>query len=159
MAKTTLQAGQPAPAFSGVTTDGQTVHLADYRGKWLILYFYPKDDTPGCTKEACSFRDQYSALTGINAEVLGVSLDSPESHQRFTKKFGLPFSLLADTGAVVSTAYGVYGEKKNYGKTYLGIMRTTFLIDPQGVIRKIFRKVDVEHHATELLAAIKDAGG
>ena len=159
MASTPLQEGQPAPAFSSVTTDGGTVSLADYRGKWLILYFYPKDDTPGCTKEACSFRDLYSELTGRNAEVLGVSLDSPESHQHFTRKFGLPFTLLADAEAAVATAYGVYGEKKNYGRTYMGIIRTTFLIDSQGVIRKIFRKVDVEHHAADLLAAIEEAGG
>lgn len=160
MAQTTpLQEGQPAPDFRGVTTEGQDVSLADYRGQWLILYFYPKDDTPGCTKEACSFRDHYSTLTGTNAAVLGVSLDSAESHQKFTRKFGLPFNLLADTDATVSTAYGVYGEKSNYGKTYMGIIRTTFLIDPQGVIRTIFRKVDVDNHATELLAAIKEAGG
>lgn len=156
---TTVQEGQPAPAFTGVTTDGNTVSLADYRGKWLILYFYPKDDTPGCTKEACSFRDAYSELTGSNAEVLGVSLDSAQSHDKFTRKFGLPFQLLADTGTEVSTTYGVYGEKSRYGRTYMGITRTTFLIDPQGVIRKIFRKVDVENHAVDLLAAIGEAGG
>ncbi|MHB9023388.1 MAG: thioredoxin-dependent thiol peroxidase [Armatimonadota bacterium] len=147
-------AGQPAPEFTAVTESGQTISLADYRGKWIILYFYPKDNTPGCTKEACSLRDSHQALSDANAVVLGVSMDTARSHQGFITKFGLPFTLIADTDGTVSTLYGVYGEKSLYGRTFLGIKRTTFLIDPAGIIRKVFTKVDVSHHGDEVLAAI-----
>jgi peroxiredoxin Q/BCP len=147
------QAGQPAPDFTAAA-DGKMTSLADFRGKWVVLYFYPKDNTPGCTKEACSLRDSHPAITDANAVVLGVSTDSAQSHHKFSEKFGLPFTLIADTDAAVSTRYGVYGEKVRCGRKCLGITRTTFLIDPQGVIRKVFTKVDVEHHGDEVLAAI-----
>ncbi len=113
----------------------------------VILYFYPKDNTPGCTKEACSLRDSRQAISDANAVVLGVSLDSAESHQQFIDKFGLPFTLIADTDAAVSTRYGVTEKRRATGKPTLGITRTTFIIDPQGIIRKVFNKVDVENHA------------
>jgi len=147
--------GQPAPNFTAVTEAGQQISLADYRGKWVVLYFYPKDNTPGCSKEACSLRDSFHVLSDVNAVVLGVSLDSPESHRKFIEKFGLPFTLIADTDTAVSTLYGVYGEKVRYGRTSTGITRTTFIIDPAGVIAKVFTKVDVEHHGEEVLAVIR----
>jgi len=155
MAQTMPQEGQPAPDFTAITDAGERISLADFRGKFVILYFYPKDNTPGCTKEACSLRDSFQAITDVNAVVLGVSLDSPESHLKFIAKFGLPFTLIADTDATVSTLYGVFGEKSLYGKTFLGIHRTTFVIDPEGIIRKVFTKVDVEHHGVEVLAVIR----
>ena len=148
-------AGQPAPDFTAVTDAGEQIKLSDYRGNWIVLYFYPKDDTPGCTKEACSLRDHIAAIQDVNAVVLGVSLDSPESHQQFIAKFGLPFTLIADTDAFVSKLYGVYGEKVREGRTVTGITRTTFLINPEGNIAKVFTKVDVEHHGEEVLAAIR----
>jgi peroxiredoxin Q/BCP len=158
MSTTTMpQAGQAAPDFLAVNQAGETIRLADYRGKWVVLYFYPKDNTPGCTKEACSLRDHFQAISDVNAVVLGVSLDSPATHQKFIAKFGLPFTLIADTDAAVSTLYGVYGEKVRCGRTSVGITRTTFLIDPQGIIRTVFTKVQVEEHGDEVLAAIRDA--
>jgi thioredoxin-dependent peroxiredoxin len=147
--------GQAAPEFSAVAESGKTINLTDYRGKWVVLYFYPKDNTPGCTKEACSLRDSHALLNNLNAKVLGVSLDSPSSHLKFIEKFGLPFTLIADTDAAVSTLYGVYGEKVRCGKTTIGINRTTFVIDPAGVIRKVFTKVDVDKHGDEVIAVIK----
>ncbi len=154
MTQTMPAEGQPAPDFTAVTESGKQVKLSDFKGKFVVLYFYPKDNTPGCTKEACSLRDSRQAISDANAVVLGVSLDTPESHQQFIDKFGLPFTLLADTDAAVSTQYGVYGEKTRCGKTTLGITRTTFIIDPQGIIRKVFTKVDVDNHAQEVLEAI-----
>lgn len=147
--------GQPAPAFTATTDAGQAVSLADYRGKYVILYFYPKDNTPGCTKEACSLRDSFTAISDANAIVLGVSPDSPQSHRKFIEKFGLPFTLIADTDAALSTLYGVYGEKTRCGKTTIGITRTTFIINPEGIITKVFSKVNVEKHGDEVLAAIR----
>jgi thioredoxin-dependent peroxiredoxin len=149
------QQGQPAPEFTALDENGQTVALKDYRGRWVVLYFYPKDNTPGCTKEACSLRDMYGAISDANAVVLGVSMDSAASHQGFMRKFGLPFTLIADTDKAVSTLYGVFGEKMNYGKTFMGIHRTTFIINPEGIITKVFTKVDVENHGAEVLAALK----
>lgn len=154
MSQTMPAEGQLAPDFTAVTESGKQVKLADFKGKFVVLYFYPKDNTPGCTKEACSLRDSRQAISDANAVVLGVSLDTPESHQKFIEKFGLPFTLLADTDAAISTLYGVYGEKTRCGKTTLGITRTTFVIDPQGIIRKVFTKVDVDHHGQEVLEAI-----
>ncbi|OPZ84237.1 MAG: putative peroxiredoxin bcp [bacterium ADurb.Bin429] len=155
MSDTMPQAGQPAPDFTAATETGEPITLSDYRGQWIILYFYPKDNTPGCTKEACSLRDSHAALAGANAVVLGVSTDSAASHQKFITKFGLPFTLIADTDKAVSTLYGVYGEKSLYGKSFLGIKRTTFVIDPEGVIRKVFTKVNVSQHGEEVLAVIQ----
>ena len=148
-------AGQKAPSFTAITGDGKSISLADFRGKWVILYFYPKDDTPGCTKEACSLRDAHQAIIDANAVVLGVSTDSTASHQKFSEKFGLPFTLIADTDIAVSNKYGVYGEKVRCGRTSLGINRTTFIINPEGVITRVFDKVNVEKHGEEVLAAIK----
>jgi peroxiredoxin Q/BCP len=155
MSQTTPQTDQPAPDFTAVDQVGNTVKLSDYRGKWVVLYFYPRDNTPGCTREACSLRDSAPVLAEANAVVLGVSTDPPESHRKFIEKFSLPFTLIADTDTAVSTLYGVYGEKERDGKKSMGIMRTTFVIDPEGTIRKVFARVDVEKHGEEVLAAIR----
>ena len=149
-----LKVGDRAPAFTLPDGSGATVSLADFKSQWVILYFYPRDDTPGCTKEACGFRDAHATLTKRNAVVLGVSKDTAASHQRFAQKFGLPFRLLADTDAAVCTAYGIFKEKSLYGRTFLGINRTTFLIDPQRRLAAIWPKVKVEGHVEEVLAAL-----
>ncbi len=148
-----LQAGEDAPDFSVKDQIGEEIKLSDFRGQKVVLYFYPKDDTPGCTKEACSFRDAKDVYAEHKIKVFGVSLDDEKSHRKFIAKYDLPFTLLADTEKEVSNAYGVYGEKKNYGKTYMGINRTTFLIDEDGKIVKVFKKVDVANHAAEVLEA------
>jgi len=149
------QVGQPAPDFTAADQAGEPVTLSDYRGKWVVLYFYPRDNTSGCTKEACSLRDSGETLADANAVVLGVSTDTPESHRSFIEKFSLPFTLIADTDAEVSSRYGVYGEKERDGKKSMGVMRTTFIIDPKGIVRKVFTKVDVENHGKEVLAVIQ----
>ena len=146
---------QPAPDFALPATDGSTVRLSELRGKKVVLYFYPKDDTPGCTKEACSFRDNLGVLQDMGVVVLGVSPDSVASHQKFAQKYGLTFPLLADEGAQVATLYGVWKEKKQYGRTYMGIERTTFLIDENGFVRRVFPKVKVEGHVEEVIEAIR----
>jgi len=148
-----LQEGRVAPDFKTTNTNGETVRLKDLRGKKVVLYFYPKDDTPGCTKEACSFRDAFADFTKRGIEVLGVSTDSEASHQKFTAKYKLPFTLLVDTDHSIADAYGVYGEKKFMGRTYMGVKRMTFLIDEKGKIKKIFEKVKVDEHAREVLDA------
>jgi len=148
-----LKEGDKAPDFTVTDGDGKTVRLKDFRGKKIVLYFYPKDDTPGCTKEACAFRDSYSKFRKRGIEVLGVSLDSEKSHQKFAKKYDLPFRLLADTDRAISEEYGTYGEKKFMGRTYMGNHRMTFLVDEKGKIKKIFSKVKPEEHAEEVLAA------
>jgi len=147
--------GQIAPDFTLPATDGSTVRLSDLRGKKVVLYFYPKDDTPGCTKEACSFRDNLGVLQSMGVVVLGVSPDSVASHQKFAQKYGLPFPLLADEGAQVATTYGVWKEKKQYGRTYMGIERTTFLIDENGIVQRVFPKVKVDGHVEEVIEAIR----
>ena len=157
MSGSTPAVGQMAPAWSLMTGEGQTVRLSDFRGKKVILYFYPKDDTPGCTKEACSFQQGHSPLVRENAVVLGVSGDDVKSHQRFAKKFGLTFPLLSDSDHRVCEAYGVYKQKSMYGRTYWGLERTTFIIDPQGRIRQIFPKVKVNGHIEEVLEAVRTA--
>src|ERR1051326_5215178 len=139
-----LQVGQPAPEFEARNGEGATVRLSDLRGRPVVLFFYPKDDTPGCTKEACDFRDQYTALQATGALLRGISPDDEASHRKFAAKFQLPFQLLADPGAATATAYGVWKEKNMYGRTYMGVERTTFLIDADGKIKKIFSKVKVE---------------
>jgi thioredoxin-dependent peroxiredoxin len=149
-----LTEGQPAPDFSLRDAAGNTVRLADLRGKKVVLYFYPKDDTPGCTKEACGFRDQYARFEDRGVVVLGVSPDDEASHTSFATKFGLPFRLLADPEGRVADAYGVWKEKNNYGRTYMGVERTTFLIDEQGKIAKIYPRVQVDGHIDEVLAAL-----
>jgi peroxiredoxin Q/BCP len=148
-----VKEGTAAPAFKTTDANGETVNLKDFRGKKVALYFYPKDDTPGCTKEACSFRDAFSKFKKQGITILGVSPDSEKSHQKFTAKYKLPFTLLADTDHSIADAYGVYGEKKFMGRTYMGIHRTTFLIDEKGKIKKVFEKVKPEDHADEVLAA------
>jgi peroxiredoxin Q/BCP len=148
-----VKEGIAAPAFKTTDANGETVNLKDFRGKKVVLYFYPKDDTPGCTKEACSFRDAFSKFKKRGITILGVSPDSEKSHQKFVSKYKLPFTLLADTDHSIADAYGVYGEKKFMGRTYMGIHRTTFLIDEKGKIKKVFEKVKPEDHADEVLGA------
>lgn len=150
-----LNEGDVAPDFTARDEKGNEVKLSDLRGQKVALYFYPKDDTPGCTKQACSLRDSYADLTDKNIKVLGVSLDDEASHQKFIGKFNLPFTLLADTDRNLSESYGVYGEKNMYGKKYMGISRTTFLIDEAGKIKKIINKPNVEQHADEVIKAFE----
>lgn len=147
----TLNEGDKAPAFSANNQKGEQVSLADYKGKKLVLYFYPKDDTPGCTKEACSLRDNYNVLLKQGYEILGVSPDNEKKHQKFIDKYELPFDLLADTDQAVANAYGVWVEKSMYGRKYMGIARTTFIIDEKGVISEIIKKVDTAEHAKQIL--------
>jgi len=148
-----LKEGDKAPDFTSTDQDGNTVSLKDLKGQRVALYFYPKDDTPGCTKEACSFRDADDVYSKKGIKVFGVSTDNEKSHQKFISKFQLPFDLLADTDKNIVEAYGVWGEKSMYGKKYMGTMRKTFLIDESGKIVKIFDKVDVANHADEVLEA------
>lgn len=150
-----IKVGSKAPAFQTVDQEGKHVSLKDFAGKNVILYFYPKDDTPGCTKEACSFRDYFADFKKRGAVVLGVSPDDSASHKEFIQKFSLPFTLLVDEDHVIADAYGAWGEKNNYGKKYLGIHRTTFVISPEGKIAAIFPKVKPDEHAIEVLAALK----
>lgn len=150
----TLKPGDKAPAFSSTATDGSTVKLSDFKGKSVILYFYPRDDTPGCTKEACAFRDVYGEIAAKGAVVLGVSVDTVKSHVKFTEKFSLPFPLLADEAKKIVQAYGVWGEKVFMGRKYLGTHRVTFLIGPDGRIKNIWPTVKPEQHAAEVLAAL-----
>lgn len=150
-----LQSGAKAPDFNTTDQDGNKVALKDYRGKKVVLYFYPKDNTPGCTKEACAFRDQFSEFKKKGVEILGVSVDSEKSHKSFVDKFKLPFKLLADTEKKIVGAYGVWGEKSLYGRKYMGTNRVTYLIDEAGHIAAVFPKVKPEEHAREILAQIK----
>lgn len=152
-----LQVGERAPDFNlpAVTRDGvKDISLNDLKGKKVVLYFYPKDDTPGCTAEACSFRDFSAEFDKRNAVILGVSPDDEKSHEKFINKFTLPFPLLADTDHAVSEAYGVWKEKTNYGRTYMGVERTTFILDGEGVVRHVFPKVKVDGHTDEVLEAV-----
>jgi peroxiredoxin Q/BCP len=146
-----LKEGTVAPDFTVKDENGETVRLKDLRGHKVVLYFYPKDDTPGCTKEACSFRDAFAEYKKRKIKVLGVSLDSEAKHKKFIAKYKLPFTLLADTDHTVSDAYGVYGQKKFMGRSYMGLNRMTFLIDENGKIKKVFEKVKPEEHAQEVL--------
>ncbi len=151
-----IEVGKPAPLFDLASTTGEPIALKNLKGKKVVLYFYPKDDTPGCTKEACNFRDTIGDLKKAGAVVLGVSPDDVASHTKFSAKFGLNFPLLADVDHAVAEAYGVWKEKSMYGKTYMGIERTTFLIDSKGKLAKIFPKVKVDEHHTEVLAAVAE---
>jgi thioredoxin-dependent peroxiredoxin len=146
-----LSVGAKAPDFNTTDQDGRKVSLKDFRGKKVVLYFYPKDDTPGCTVEACSFRDNLPEFEKLNATVLGVSTDNEASHKRFADKFDLPFTLLADSDKSIVQAYGAWGEKKNYGRTYMGTHRITYVIDEKGKIEAVFPKVTPKTHADELL--------
>lgn len=150
-----LKEGQKAPAFSGVDQNGKTIKLSSFKGQNnVVLYFYPKDMTPGCTTEACDFRDQFKRFK--NAEVLGVSADSPERHRKFVDKYDLPFTLISDPEKKIIDKYGVWQEKKLYGKTFMGIVRSTFIIDKAGIVRKVFPKVKVKGHVEEILEVLKD---
>jgi len=147
-----LQEGAKAPAFTSKDQDGNTVSLSDFKGKKVVLYFYPKDSTPGCTAEACDFRDNYQGLKAKGIEVLGVSIDDEKSHRKFIEKHSLPFTLLADTDKAIVEAYGVWGEKSMYGKKYMGTNRTTFIIDEDGNIAHIISKVDTKAPTAQVLA-------
>ena len=152
-----IKEGQKAPDFVLPSSDGRDIALADLRGKPVVLYFYPKDDTPGCTKEACAFRDDYAQLKK-KAVLLGVSPDSVESHERFRDKYKLPFPLLADDDKKVAKKYGAFGEKVLYGRKMVGMIRSTFVIDAEGIIRKVFPRVRVEGHAEKVAEALKLLG-
>lgn len=146
-----LKVGDKAPAFKGIIETGDAVSLADYKGKKLVIYFYPKDGTPGCTAEACDLRDNYASFVKQGYAILGVSPDSVKSHVNFKKKHDLPFSLIADEDHSIAEAFGVWGEKSMYGKTYMGIIRTTFVIDEKGKIATVIEKVNTKEHSTQLL--------
>jgi peroxiredoxin Q/BCP len=148
---TTLKAGEKAPKFEGLNEKGEKVSLSDFNGKKLVLYFYPKDMTPGCTTESCNFRDNYERLLKQGYEVLGVSADSAARHQKFIDKYDLPFSLLADEDHTILNAYGVWGPKKFMGREFDGIHRTTFVIDEKGIIEEVITKVKTKEHAAQIL--------
>ncbi len=151
-----LEVGEQAPAFDLADQDGQSHTLDGYRGRWLVVYFYPKDDTPGCTKEACGFRDGASELAALGAAVVGVSADDAGAHQKFAKKYDLNFPLLVDPDKAMLEAYGAWGEKQMYGKSYMGVSRITYVIDPDGEVAKAWPKVKAEGHADEVRAALTE---
>lgn len=154
----TLAAGMKAPAFKSKDQNGNTVSLSDYKGKKLVLYFYPEDDTPTCTVQACNLRDNYALLKKEGFEVVGVSPNDTESHKKFETKFNLPFTLLADVQHKIINTYGVWGEKQLYGRKYMGLHRTTFLIDEKGIIQKVYLKPRNKHHAEDIVKFWKEAG-
>jgi len=149
-----LKEGASAPDFSGKDQDGKIIRLADFKGKKVILYFYPKDDTPGCTAEACNLRDNYESLLSKGFSIIGVSPDTEKSHTKFRTKYTLPFSLIADPDTTIIKAYGAWGEKKMYGKSYMGVLRTTYVIDEKGKIMKTFTKVDTQNHTQQILTEL-----
>lgn len=151
----TLDVGAPAPDFTLPATGGAPITLSQFRGKKVIVYFYPKDDTPGCTKEACGFRDATPDFAGADAVVIGISKDSVASHDKFRGKYDLPFLLAADTEGTVTESFGSWVEKINYGKRYMGIERSTFVIDREGIVRAVWRKVKVDGHVDKVLEAVK----
>lgn len=148
---TQLKEGSKAPGFKGIDQSGKEISLSDFSGKKLILYFYPKDNTPGCTAEACNLRDNYKDLLKQGFAIVGISPDSEKSHKGFAEKFSLPFPLIADTSKKILNDYGVWGEKKMYGKSFLGVIRTTFVIDEKGIIEKIISKVETAGHAAQIV--------
>jgi thioredoxin-dependent peroxiredoxin len=145
-----LREGMTAPDFKGTDQDGNSVKLTDFTGKKVVLYFYPKDDTPGCTAEACNLRDNWDSFLKKGFAVIGVSPDNEKSHKGFAKKYDLPFPLIADTEKKILNDYGVWGEKQMYGRTFLGVIRTTFIIDEKGIIEKIIKKVDTGEHTKQI---------
>lgn len=147
----TLQAGDKAPEFIAKDQDGKDISLSEFKGKKVVLYFYPKDNTPTCTTQACNLRDNYHSLLAKGYIVLGVSVDNEKSHARFIKKHSLPFSLVADSDHKIVEAYGVWGEKKLFGREYMGVLRTTFIINEKGIIEEIIQKVNSGHHADQIL--------
>jgi thioredoxin-dependent peroxiredoxin len=146
-----LKPGDKAPDFEGKDQSGNTIRLSDFKGKKVVLYFYPKDNTPGCTAQACNLRDNYDELLKAGYVVLGISADSEKSHTKFINKFSLPFTLIADTEKVINEVYGVWGEKQMFGKKYMGTIRTTFVIDEKGIITEVISKVDTENHTEQIL--------
>ena len=156
---TTLSEGQKAPAFKAKDQNGNPVSLADYKGKKLAIYFYPEDDTPTCTVQACNLRDNFSLLKQHGITILGVSPDEVKKHKKFENKYDLPFTLIADPEKKIVDKYGLWGEKTLYGRTYMGLHRTTFLIDEKGVIRKIFLKPKSKQHSEEIISAWKEIEG
>ena len=158
-ATTTLAPGDLAPDFTLETDEGEPLTLSALRGRTVVLYFYPKDDTPGCTVEACDFRDAFPRFEGTSAVVLGISPDDARSHRKFRTKFSLPFTLLADTAHEVAEAYGVWKEKSMFGKTFMGVERSTFVIGPDGRLARVYPKVSVEGHVAEVLAAVREIAG
>lgn len=153
-----LKEGDPAPQFTGKDQNGSSISLDKLKGKKVILYFYPKDNTPGCTAEACNLKEHYAGFRSKGFEVIGVSADNEKSHQNFIKKYDLPFNLIADTDKTILKAYGAWGKKSMYGKEYEGILRKTFVIDEKGIIIKIFEKVDTKNHTQQILKEIKING-
>jgi thioredoxin-dependent peroxiredoxin len=151
-----IEEGKKAPDFKLKNQDGETLSLKDFKGKNVVLYFYPKDNTSGCTKEACNFRDEFPKFKNVDAVILGVSPDSVASHKKFAEKYDLPFNLLSDEDKKVLEQYGVWQEKSMYGKKYMGVVRTTVVIDENGKIKKIFPKVKVDGHNKEVLEVLKD---
>lgn len=151
----TLNEGDKAPAFKGIDQNGNTVELKDFKGKKLVLYFYPEDGTPTCTLQACNLRDNYALLQQHGFSILGISPDTAAKHKKFEAKFDLPFTLIADTGHSIIDAYGVWGEKQLYGRNYMGLHRTTFVLNEKGIIKKIFLKPKSKQHAEEIIEAIK----
>jgi thioredoxin-dependent peroxiredoxin len=149
-----LQPGDPAPPFTLPDHDGTPVDLAGYRGRRVVVYFYPQDDTPGCTKEACQFNDALAGFEGVGVDVLGISADDGDSHRRFRAKYGLGFRLLTDAGHEVATRYGAYGEKMLYGKPTVGVIRSTFLVDPEGRVERAWYSVRADGHAAKVLAEV-----
>ena len=150
-----LEEGAKAPAFSVKDQHGETVSLSDFKGKHVVLYFYPKDDTPGCTKEACAFRDDHARIKKAGAVVLGVSPQGEASHKKFTDKFSLPFQLLVDEDHALAEKFGAWGERSLYGRKFMGVLRSTFLIGPDGKIAKVWPKVKVDGHSADVLAALR----
>jgi thioredoxin-dependent peroxiredoxin len=149
-----IEEGKPAPDFELKSDTGETVRLSDFRGKPVVLYFYPKDDTPGCTTQACGIRDDWSTFEQTGAAVLGVSPDSEQSHAKFRQKYGLPFTLLADTDHELTERYGFWVEKNNYGKKYMGVERSTVVIDAEGNVAKVFRRVKPDEHVQQVLTTL-----
>lgn len=150
-----VEEGQKAPAFTLTADDGRKVKLSDFKGKPVVIYFYPKDDTPGCTKEACAFRDRHDEITALGAQILGISPDNTASHEKFRDKYQLNFPLLADPDHKVAEAYGAWREKNMYGKISMGIQRSTFIIDPSGNVAKLWKRVKVDGHDEQVIAALK----
>src|SRR6185503_4540071 len=151
----TLKEGDKAPGFTAKDQNGKTISLNDYKGKDVILYFYPQDNTPTCTNEACNYRDNYQSLVSKGFEVIGISPDNEKSHKKFETKFSLPFTLIADTDRSIVEAYGLWAEKTTFGHTYMGGLRTTFVMDKKGLIKKIINKVESKHASQQVLDALK----
>lgn len=151
-----ISEGTKVPEFTLIDHEGKAIRLSEFKGKKVALYFYPEDDTPGCTKEACAFRDNYALIKKTGAEILGVSMDDQDAHQKFRQKYNLPFPLLVDDKAELAKAFDVYVQKNLFGRKYWGIERSTFIIDAEGVVKKIFRRVNVDGHEREVLAALQE---